>query len=118
MGHVHFSHFVPFPLFVSQPERKNEGNQISSKLKKDSLQDGKHTMGVSHRFPVAVVRKNKTAEMYLLIRTFLLLGGCALFYIMLSSSTPDLPVLLIQLCDRSRGSSSLIPLPQMRMWSS
>lgn len=62
MGHVHFSHFVPFPLFVSQPERKNEGNQVSSKLKKDSLQDGKHTMGVSHHFPVAVVSKKKTQQ--------------------------------------------------------
>ncbi|XP_029691509.1 leucine-rich repeat-containing protein 1 [Takifugu rubripes] len=28
------------------PGRKNEMNQISSKLKKDSLQDGKHTMGI------------------------------------------------------------------------
>lgn len=58
MGQVHFSHFFFFLLFVSQPEWKNEMNQISSKLKKDSLQDGKHTMGVSTH-PSGTIRQRK-----------------------------------------------------------
>lgn len=45
---VLFSHC----LFASQPEQTTERGQVMSKLKKDSLQDGKHTMGVSRHFTV------------------------------------------------------------------
>uniref|UniRef100_H3DGM1 PDZ domain-containing protein n=1 Tax=Tetraodon nigroviridis TaxID=99883 RepID=H3DGM1_TETNG len=46
-----FSHKV-FPLFVSQSEQANKTKEVLSKLTKDSLQDGKHTMGVSNLFSI------------------------------------------------------------------
>lgn len=42
-----------------QPERANETNQVLSKLRKDSLQDGKHTMGVSNLFSDSQTIRNK-----------------------------------------------------------
>lgn len=52
-----------FPHCVSslcvQLERANETNQVLSKLKKDSLQDGKHTMGVSNLFSDSRTIRNK-----------------------------------------------------------
>lgn len=93
-------------------------NQVASKLKKDSLQDGKHTMGVSNHPSGRGTIIQNAGEMHLFMCGFLLLEDHLLFYIMFWFPIPDPPVLLIQLCDRSRGSSSLIPLPQTKMWSS
>lgn len=45
-------------------------NQVLSKLKKDSLQDGKHTMGVSNR-PSG---RENAGEMHLFMGSFLFIG--------------------------------------------
>lgn len=42
--------YTLFLLFASQPDQANETSQVLSKLTKVSLQDGKHTMGVSTLF--------------------------------------------------------------------
>lgn len=97
--HARFSHIV-FLLFVSQAERTNEPNQVLSKLKKESLQAGKHTMAVGN-----LLSDRNKKRLHTLLHDFLVFP-------------PWSPILLIQLCDRSRGLSSLIPLPQMKMWSS
>lgn len=121
MSHKHFSHFshTSSLVLVSQPGWKNEMNQMSSELKKDSLHDAKHTMGVSRHLSPGrgAIRKGKPEKCTYFCAASLLLDGHPLFYIMFSSSIPDPPVLLIQLCARSRGSSLLIPLPQTKMWS-
>lgn len=86
MGHVHVSHFFFFLLFVSQPERKNEMNQISSKLKKDSLQDGKHTMGVSNHPSGRGTIIENAGEMHLFMCSFLFVGRpCAVLHNVLVS---------------------------------
>lgn len=101
---------------MSQPGRVNETKQVLSKLKKDSLQDGKHTMGVSNLFSDSWTVRNKKR-----LRKYSSFHAVGRLHTVLHDFLVSLPwssILLIQFCDRSRGLSSLIPLPQMKMWSS
>lgn len=130
--------FVSFCLLALQSDFRNEMNRTLSELKvedflkSDAVQGGKYTMTVRrvsfHKpiiLPFSSVQQKQTFKPYI---TWFYLGGGGLGVLRASGTPHDMtaclfpspnPVYLLwQSSDRSRGSSSLIPLPQMKTWSS